>query len=515
MISALLSDSSSHPMPDASAEFDLMPLALQAHAANHFVEAEKLYRAIFAANPHDAKALYHLGLLFAQQDRVPEAFAAFGQVTQMRPDLGPAWFMLSEFADRMGERELQLIAGEQAVKRMPHTARAWLRHGIALARVERHEEACASFRRAVSLDSSLVAAWANLCVSSKALGRFREAEDSIRRALSAAGATAGLAEQDENSYSFLHWHLALLELLRNDYRAGFAHFRARFVGGTDWIRHKFSQPLWRGEDLRGKTLLVTTEQGHGDAIMLARYLPLLKARGARVLFQAHPALARLFEGWSGADKIIPLGQAPDEGFDYHTAIFDLPYRFGTSFEMVPASMPYISHLSPDSATRLQPNGSPAVGVIWAGHPGNLRGLNRSVPLADFAPLFGVSGFRFFNLTRDMREGEADLLPRYPMTDLSGRLSDFADTARFMQQMDLIITCDTATAHLAGALGKPVWTLLPFVADWRWGAQGDSCPWYPTMRLFRQEVAGDWGAVVQAARHGLLASGGKLGECFVS
>lgn len=476
-----------------------MPLAERAHAANHFAEAERLYSAALAQDPQNVKALYHLGMLFAQQNRAEQAFAAFGMVTQMRPDFGPGWFMLSEFADRVGQRELQLIAGEQAAKRMSNNARAWLRYGIALARVERHEEACAAFRRSVELDDLLVAAWANLCVSEKALGRFDIAEKAIRRAISVQGGTTGIAEADEDGYSFLHWHLALLELLRNDYRSGFAHFRARFVGGTDWTRHNFLQPLWRGEDLRGKTLFVTTEQGHGDAIMLARYLPLLKARGARVLFQVHQALARLFEGWDGADKIVPLGQTPDEPFDYHTAIFDLPFRFGTSFDMVPADVPYLRQPCPDQATRIQPHGSPAVGVIWAGHPGNLRGLNRSVPLKDLAPLFEVKGFRFFNLTRDMRDGEAEMLSRLPVADFSKRLGDFSDTARFMGQMDLIITCDTATAHLAGALGRPAWTLLPFVADWRWGARGDTCPWYPAMRLFRQQAAGDWGPVARAVK----------------
>lgn len=497
MIFAHLSDSFLEPMSDASTEFDLLPLAEQAHAANNFVEAEKLYCAVLAGNPKNVKALYHLGLLYAQQDRPEQAFSAFGMVTQLNPAFGPGWFMLSEFADRVGQHQLQAIAGEQAVKRMADNARAWLRYGIALARLERHEEACAAFRRSTELDGTVIAAWANLCVSSKALGHFDEAEAAIRKAIRIKGETTGIGESDEGRYSFLHWHLSLLELLRNDYRAGFAHFRARFVGGTDWKRHKLPQPLWRGEDLRGKTLFVTTEQGHGDAIMLARYLPLLKSRGARVLFQVHPALARLFEGWSGADKVVPLGQSPDESFDFHAAIFDLPYRFGTSYDMIPADAPYLSHLAPDAATRLQPNGSPAVGVIWAGHPGNLRGLNRSAPLADFAALFGASGFRFFNLTRDMRPGEAETLPRYPVHDLSGRLSDFADTARFMEQMDLVITCDTATAHLAGALGKPTWVLLPFVADWRWGAQGDSCPWYPSMRLFRQKAAGAWGTVIEA------------------
>jgi lipoprotein NlpI len=464
---------------------DLLQQAVAAQRANNLDEAERLYHQALAEQPGRADAHFNLGMICGQQGRAVEALSEFRQAVTLKPDFAEAWFMLCEFADQAGLHDLNLLAGEQTVKLLPKAPRAWLRYGLALSRLGRDEEACDAYRRALTLDPTLVNAWVNLCFSSKSLGRVDEAEAAIRLAITSAGLTFDTDENAEERYSYPHYHLALIDLLRGRYREGFSYFRSRFKGGTDWRRMESSRPLWRGADLKGKTILVTAEQGFGDTLMVARYVPLLKARGARVVFQVQPALARLFRAWPSADAVIAIGEPVGDAFDTHVPIFDLPYVFGTTLETVPAAVPYLPLMQPEAKTVLAGDGRPKVGVIWAGQPGNIRGKNRTLPLAVFSELFRETGCQFFNLTRDIKPGDADLLKSHGVTDL-----------------DLIITCDTATAHLAGGMGKKTWVLLPFVADWRWGLVPDTCAWYPTARLFKQRQRDDWSDAVSAVHAGL-------------
>ncbi|HXE42241.1 MAG TPA: hypothetical protein VN516_04370, partial [Candidatus Baltobacteraceae bacterium] len=280
----------------------------------------------------------------------------------------------------------------------------------------------------------------------------------------------------------------------------FARYRARFKDLGDLKRPNFAQPLWRGEDLTGKTILVCDEQGYGDTLMFCRYLPLLKARGAKVIFSVHPVLEPLFTGWSGADTVIVHGQ-PVPAFDFHAATFDLPHRFGTTLETIPAKVPYLPLPELDAATRLDPTSKKKIAVVWGGSPLHKNDENRSIPLSVFAEVFEEDA-QFYSLNRDMKPGDAELLPRLPVINLALRLKNFADAAQFIRQCDLVITCDTATAHLAGGLGGKVWVLLPFAPDWRWLLNRDDSPWYPSMRLFRQARAGDWAEVISRVKKAL-------------
>lgn len=484
---------------------DILPIAIEAHKAGNLAEAERLYGEVLAGDASRADARYNLGLVYGQLGRPFEAVREISLALQLKPDFGQGWFMLCEFADAIDQQELNRFAGERATQLMPGDARAWLRYGLALSKLDRNEEAIEAFKHSVEINPRLLKGWVNLCVASKAVGRYADAEYAIRKAFASENlkiVDETEVEADENSYNYLHWHLALLELLTGRYREGFAHFRARFKGGTDWKRLVNPKPLWRGEDLRDKTILVTAEQGLGDVLMVSRYLHWLKADGARVLFQPQPALVKLFQNWPGADEIIPYGSVVQSDYDYHAAIFDLPYRFRTTLETVPASVPYLP--TPDAGvdTILPDAGGPKVGVIWAGQPGNVRDKKRSIPLQIFAEIFSNKDCQFYSLTRDKRAGEAELLRQYPVTDLAPVLQDFADTAQFMNQMDLIITCDTALAHLAGGMGKKVWTLLPLIVDWRWMLEREESVWYPTMRLFRQSRKDDWADVIDRVKAAL-------------
>jgi hypothetical protein len=364
--------------------------------------------------------------------------------------------------------------------------------GKTLARDGRLSEACDAFRQATQLDPSLIGAWVNLCVLSKNLGRVGEAEYAIAAAFTHSGQTADFSEEAEHIYNVLHWHLALLELAKGNLHEGFALFRSRFHGGTNWQRFESPKPLWRGEDLNGKTILITAEQGHGDMLMMARYLPLLKQKGAKIIFQTHPALVDYFTGWDFVDHVVSVREPIRMDFDYHAPIFDLPYRFGTDTQTIPAAVPYLpvaKNSNPLNSAKRK------IGIVWAGQKDNPRDHLRSLKLVDILPLFSAPDTQFYNLTRERSDSDATLLAEYGVIDLTADLHNFAASAGFINQMDLVISCDTATAHLAGGLGKPVYVALPFAPDWRWGYERSDSPWYPTMRLFRQPHIGDWTPVV--------------------
>lgn len=421
---------------------------------------------------------------------MPESLASFQQAASHSPDDINRWIDLCEQAEKAGDYAEVLRAGDEIVRIAPGRPQAHFIRGLALHRLDRIEEAIEAYRRVLALDPNYLDACINLGECCQFLNRIDDAEIAYRRTIEISGqASAG------GDYDAHYWNLALIELLKGDLRAGFEHYPARFKALAHKKRPAFPQPLWRGEDLRGKAILITVDQGHGDTLMMARYLPLLRARGARVLLQAQAPLVTFFKQWDGADQILNASHDALPFFDYHAWEFDLPRLFGTTLAAVPAPIPYLPLLPPDEKTRLPDNGKPKIGVCWAGNPGHRNDQRRSIPLADFKFLFAATGVEFFSLNRDPRAGDAELLAALPVTDLAPRLEDFAATAAFINQLDLVITCDTAIAHLAGGMGKPIWILLPFAPSWHWMLEREDSPWYPTARLFRQKTRGDWDEVM--------------------
>ena len=211
----------------------------------------------------------------------------------------------------------------------------------------------------------------------------------------------------------------------------------------------------------------------------------------------------MFNGWNGADVLIAHKEKIPP-CDFYASSFDLPHRCGTTLETIPAQTPYLPLLPPDEVTRLDSGGLPKIGVVWGGSPLHSNDAKRSVPLKIIAEIFTLPHLKFYSFNRDLKPGDAEILPSYPVENLVPRLTDFGAAARLIGQMDVVITCDTATAHLAGGLGKQVWVMLPFAPDWRWLTERSDSPWYPTARLFRQPRSGDWQSVVTAVKE-LLGS----------
>ena len=261
----------------------------------------------------------------------------------------------------------------------------------------------------------------------------------------------------------------------------------------------FSQPRWTGGDLTGKTILLQAEQGLGDTLQFVRYATLVKQRGARVLVECPRALVRLIASCPGVDAVIASGQ-PRPPFDLYIPLLSLPGVFGTSLENIPAIVPYLFPVDEPALVppdELDGDASFRIGIAWQGSRTNIADSVRSIPLVEFAPLAELPGTRLYSLQMgDGRDQLRAVRRQWRVVDLGDQLGDFDQTAVIMRRLDLVVSCDSAPAHLAGAVGVPVWVALAYVADWRWLVDRDDTPWYPNMRLFRQTHPGQWPDVFQ-------------------
>jgi tetratricopeptide (TPR) repeat protein len=410
-------------------------------------------------------------------------------------------------------RNYETIIGDN-----PESAGALHNLGAALNAQGKVEAAVAAYRRSVSLRPGDPATWSNLGNSLRRLGRYAEAQAIHRRALSldasnpSALFNAGLVYRDLNQpeqairlfelaidmypdYVEAHWDRSLALLQMGDYTKGFREYEWR------WKLHRhpprrFEQPKWNGSDIRDKTILLTAEQGFGDMLQFARFVPLVAERAGSVIVECQPELVTLFQSLAGAAKVIAKFDTPPR-FDLHYPLMSLPRGLGVTLEELPASTPYLAAPGTDSARADNGDGELKVGLVWAGKPKSNTRPRTALQTPDdsfthFIELLGFPGVKFFSL--QVGTGMAE--PRNKgcgahIRCLGEELNDFADTARVMAQLDLVITVDSAPAHLAGALGRPVWVMLPFTADWRWLLERTDSPWYPSMRLFRQRRPGDW------------------------
>jgi len=373
-----------------------------------------------------------------------------------------------------------------------------------LAMQHRGGETVAAFQRAVELKADYVFAHCDLGVALMEAGRLAEAVAAFEAAMALAPGFAPARTQH-----------AMTLLLRGDFERGWPEYEWRWrTEGFTPPRRELTQPMWDGREFAGRTLLLHAEQGYGDTIQFVRYAPMVAQRGGRVLLEAPAKLTRLLRGLPGVAQVIPAGAALP-AFDLRCALMSLPGVFKTTLSSIPAPVQYLKAdegLAASWANRLGKSAGLRVGIVWAGRRSHVGDFNRSIKLAALAPLAGVAGVRFFSLQKDDTAGEANHPPEgMNLIDLTADLTDFADTAAVISQMDVIISVDTAVAHLAGALGKPVWVMLPFLPDWRWLLNRDDSPWYPTMRLFRQKMPEQWSEVVASVAAALGDLQGGRGD----
>lgn len=408
-------------------------------------------------------------------------------------------------ADRGYALDLQgdLQGAEQsyraALELAPFSATLHLNLGALLAQQKLHGEAEACYAAALALEPQSSAVWSNMGALHLALKQDDTADACLRQAMAL-----------EPGNAKARFNLAYLQLRLGQWEEGWALFEAR-----DWyqaMEQLFTCPRWQGEPLQERSLLVCFEAGHGDVIQFCRYIPLLKQRGAsRITLLCHPALKRLMRSVQGLDAVCGLDEPlPAEDFGYWMPLLSAPYHLATRCDTVPAALPYL-HAEPALqahwAGQLPTSGPLRVGLVWKGNPLFENDADRSLPhLQALAPLWELPGVQFVSLQKGAGEDQiAACAATQPLSALGHRLSDFADAAAALCTLDLLISVDTAMAHLAGALNVPCWLLLPwYMTDWRWGAEGSSTVWYPdTLRLFRQGPDADWAPVVTALRMALL------------
>jgi len=398
---------------------------------------------------------------------------------------------------QLGEHKLaskDFVAAEalfrNAIAAEPRNPIGWLTLTSVLYVQGRSDEAAEAVEMAQRLEAETgtdIENFVNLAIVKSDAGRFDEAQQIFE---------ANLAEKPSPSahiaYAFVLLRLGLL-------REGWDHYEFRLMQPNRLAdRPGYGKPPWTGQDLQGRTILLRREQGFGDAIQFVRYAPMLKALGPTVWLQVGATMQGLATGFDGVDRVFADGD-PLPDFDYYVHLPSLPRLFATRLETIPSQVPYLrasdEHLA-NWKQRLGGISAFKVGLVWAGHPSHLRDWERSIALKRLKPLAEVEDVRLFSLQKGGASAELASMSEFPIEDLSTHLNDFSDTAGAIQQMDLVISVDTAVAHLAGAMAKPVWLLLPKVCDFRWLESRTDSPWYPTMRLFRQEHRGDWGSVVR-------------------
>lgn len=392
-----------------------------------------------------------------------------------------------------GERDEALSCYRRALEVDSRDAASHYNLGTVLFEQDLLGDAAASFERAIALEPGSAKAHSNLGYMRYSMGQYVEAERHYLRALSL-----------DPAFVAANWNLCLLHLLSGDLRAGWERFEYRHAV-SPFPRRPQIKPAWEGQALAGETVLLYKEGGFGDTIQFARYAPLVAARGARVVFEVQPVLMRLFQTLDGVDLLVKRGtQLPE--FDFQSNLTDLPRIFGTTLESVPAK-PYLS-ANPVLAQLWHKRLGPGfkVGLVWAGNPKFPDARHKSIPLTQLAPLASCTGIKWVSLQKGAVAAELAAAPHgMRLLSIDEALVDFADTAAVLENLHLVITVDTAVAHLAGALGKPVWLLLPFVPDWRWLVEREDSPWYPGMRLFRQTELGNWSSVIERVARELRAT----------
>jgi tetratricopeptide (TPR) repeat protein len=468
-------------------------------------EAIAAYGQAIAWNPVYAEAYFGLGNALKSKGKLDEAIAAYRRAIEITPGLVSAYANLGIVLNDKGSVDEAIVAFRQAIAIKPDYAAAHSNLGLALKEKGFIDDAIAAYRQAIVIKPDFAAAHSNLGLALKEKGLIDEAISAQRRAIAI-----------KPDFPEAHFGLAVTLLINGDHAEGWREYEWRWKGGT-WEKitpREFIQPLWQGEDIAHKTLLVHAEQGHGDTLQFVRLIPMLAQRCKRVVLEARSQLVALLRRAGLPATIVAKGeQLPD--FDFHLPLLSAPAVLGTTEATIPTDVPYLSAEPARVAgwgDKIGTERGLKVGLVWAGNPKHKNDRNRSIAVEQLQPMLAVPGVRWFSLQVGERAGDLRRLSPGAVADLSSRLTDFAETAAAIANLDLVVTVDTAVAHLAGALGRPVWVLLPFAPDWRWLLGREDSPWYPTARLFRQCRPGDWDEVfARIAAELASARMGRTGE----
>jgi tetratricopeptide (TPR) repeat protein len=530
--------------------------AVGLYRQGRLAEAEKICSRVLRARPDWFDALHLLGVIKLQGGKAGAACAHFEQALKLDPASAPAMSNLGMALAALNRDQEALAILDKAVALMPGSLEAISNRGNVLMKLNRPAEALVAFDAAVALAPGFPGARANRGNALAALGRFEEAlaqydavlavlpthaethlnrgsalmalsraaeaistfdralalrPDYVKAHIGRGSARQALNQQHEALADFeraialdksnpdAHHNAALALLTLGDYRRGFEQYEWRWQrSGMPARRRNFGKPLWLGEyPLARKRILVAAEQGLGDCIQFARYVPMLADAGATVVLEAPPPLLSMLARLDGVAEVVARGDLPP-AFDVYCPAGSLPRALRTEVSTIPAAIPYLSASEERIATwrdRIERLPKPRIAVIWSGSADHANDRNRSMQLRQMASLLALAA-GFVSVQRELRPADAEELARQPdLVHVGDALADFDDTAAVLALVDLVITVDTSVAHLAGALGRPTFVLVPFCPDWRWMLARADSPWYPTARLFRQPAVGDWESVI--------------------
>jgi Flp pilus assembly protein TadD len=506
-------------------------LGLLAHQVGRSDVAIEYISQALRLRPDYAEAHSNLGMALAEQEKLTAAVASYQQALRLKPDLAEAHNNLANLFRQQGKLAAAVASYQQALRLKPGYAEAHSNLGVALLEQGKVTEAVACHQQALCFRPDIAEAHTNLGMALAEQGKLAEAVACHQQAvrlrpnLAEPHNNLGVALADQGrlteaatcyeqalrlkpDYPDAHLNLAYSWFLRGDLEAGWPGYEWR------WKRRgaaqpSFRQPLWDGSSLQDQTILLFAEQGLGDTLQFIRYAPIVQQHGGTVIVQCQEPLLRLLATSAGIDRLVPEGAAVPP-FDVQAPLLSLPRILRTTLATIPAQVPYLS-VDPASSAHWQRQLSGVeglkVGIAWQGNPEHPRDRRRSVPLLAFAPLAGVPGVRLVSLQKGPgREQLPAMADRLGLLDMADHLQDFADTAALISHLDLVITVDTAVAHLAGALGIAVWLALPSTPDWRWLRERENSPWYPSMRLFRQSTWGDWPEVFERLTEALRTQG---------
>jgi tetratricopeptide (TPR) repeat protein len=473
------------------------------HAEKRFNEAIAELQKVFKLSPDLPEAHFNMGNILRDSGNVDlsvEAYIAAVKAAENKGRRYPeALINLGDVFMKQKRLDYALIAFREATEAAPRMAEAWM--GLGVARYESHDlsGALAAYTTALTFAPNHVGLVNNLALTSFRLGNLYASLAFYDRLI----AIAPEMPEARTDRALILLHFGRFEEGLRDYEYRWGMDRLRHT------RHRTGAPDWRNEPLKGKTIVAYGEQGYGDAFQFCRYLSRLTAMGAYVIALVERPIVKVIESVPGVALTLPSGAVEAlPPHEYSVAMMSLPYHFGTTPDTIPAKVPYIfadEDLTAKWRKTLSPLGGLKVGLVWAGRPEHPFDHERSMTLAILAPLAQVADISFVSLQQGPRADEEGLEVFRP-----GPLADFAETAAIVENLDLVIGVDTSVTHLVGAMGKPIWLLLPLVAEWRWALQPETSPWYPTMRLFRQTVRDDWtgpvNLVVEALRKQMGSDG---------
>ncbi|MBT3927754.1 MAG: tetratricopeptide repeat protein [Rhodospirillaceae bacterium] len=491
-------------------------------------EAVAAGRKALALRPDMAELHINVAAALKSLGQLVEARRALEQAIALQPASAPAHINLGNVLRAAGQADAALDAYELAGVLAPGDIAAHSNQGLALKDLGRPEDALIRFRRALAVNPGAAEVHFNLGNTLRETGALDAAVESLNRAVALdpahlrARTNLGVTLRDlgridaaievfdgaitlDGEYADAQWNRALALLLAGDFKRGWPAYEWRWQA-TAMTPRNFEQPLWDGGPPEWRTILLHAEQGLGDCLQFIRYAPLVAAKGAKVVVECPAPLVGLLKGCAGVSQVVARG-APLPQFSLHAPLMSLPGLLDTRGDNIPADIPYLNarESAPVELKAALESAAPEgkkIGVVWAGNPEHENDHNRSCDAGCFAPLAERSDVSLYSLQKDAGPGALEQLPQ--AVDLAPFLNDFCATAFAVSRLDLIITVDTALAHLAGALGRPVWLLLPHAPEWRWQLERDDSLWYPTMRLFRQSQPGDWDGVFQRLSQALTA-----------